>query len=132
MTINERIINIIDFLKIDDSEFGKQIGVGKQYIYLIKRKNYSVGKKFVQRILDRYPEFNPMWIWYEEGNMLLINENTLEDSLTKYNSTMDTKLKEQMIYQMSMNIQTLTERVNKLEETMEQVLGNSKKNRKAN
>jgi transcriptional regulator with XRE-family HTH domain len=67
MTTKERLISVIDHLRLNPSQFEKNVGLSNGYVNNIRR---SIGPESVDKILKVYPQFNKAWLLLEEGTML--------------------------------------------------------------
>ncbi len=76
---SSKISQILEYLGMSSTEFARELGmVNNTTIRLILTKNRKPSNKTIQKIVATYPEFNPNWILYDQGSMIL--ENVVPDS----------------------------------------------------
>jgi len=76
---SSKISQILEYLGMSSTEFARELGmVNNTTIRLILTENRKPSNKTIQKIVATYPEFNPNWILYDQGNMIL--ENVVPDS----------------------------------------------------
>lgn len=68
--------------------FDISISVGNGYTSKQSKSGASVGSDVLERIIDTYPDLNPLWLITGKGNMILENIHALEPN-TDYGSTID-------------------------------------------
>lgn len=76
---SSKIKQILEYLGMSSTEFARELGmVNNTTIRLILNENRKPSNKTIQKIVSTYPEFNPNWILYDQGSMIL--ENVVPDS----------------------------------------------------
>lgn len=76
---SSKISQILEYLGMSSTEFARELGmVNNTTIRLILTENRKPSNKTIQKIISAYPEFNPNWILYDQGSMIL--ENVVPDS----------------------------------------------------
>ncbi len=69
--MNERILEIIRVKGIKASRFAEMIGVQRSAIsHLVSGRN-KPSLEFLQKVLNRFPDINPQWLYSGTGNMLI-------------------------------------------------------------
>lgn len=66
-TVKERLTEYLNFKRVSKSEFGRAIGVSASYVSAIRK---SIDKDKLRIISEKYPDLNPSWLLYGEGEML--------------------------------------------------------------
>ena len=66
-TVKQRIISFIKYQKLSQRKFENSINVSNGFVNNISK---SIGADKLQRILSVYPDLNPDWLLYGEGEML--------------------------------------------------------------
>lgn len=67
-TVKERIRQFQEFANINDSEFCKRCGLAASFT---KNMSDSVRKSSLERIYRGFPQLNPLWLEYGEGDMMI-------------------------------------------------------------
>jgi transcriptional regulator with XRE-family HTH domain len=76
---SSKISQILEYLGMSSTEFARELGmVNNTTIRLILTENRKPSNKTIQKIVSAYPEFNPNWILYDQGSMIL--ENVVPDT----------------------------------------------------
>lgn len=88
MKIIDRIILFIRHKRLSMRAFDMSIGVGNGYTSKQSKSNASVGGDVLERIIDVYPDLNPLWLITGKGNMIL-DINALEEPLPDYGKSID-------------------------------------------
>ena len=88
---NKRLIDVISFLKkerviYNDSDFAKQIEIGKSFLSDIKAGRKSMSEQLVLKICNLEPRINRTWLLTGEGEMLA-HESTTPQLLPKTSYT---------------------------------------------
>ena len=83
MKIVDRIKLFIESRNISLRSFDESVGMSKGYMSRQIKTKASVGGDVLERIIDKYPELNPIWLLKGEGEMLL--ESTKNTDYTKTN-----------------------------------------------
>ncbi|MBC8753189.1 hypothetical protein H2O64_00810 [Kordia sp. YSTF-M3] len=68
--------------------FDTSIGVGNGYTSKQSKSRASVGSNVLERIIDEYPDLNPLWLVTGKGNMILEIEIT-DEPLPDYGKSID-------------------------------------------
>lgn len=74
MKIVDRIKLFIEHKNISLRRFDESIGMSKGYMSRQIKTNASVGGDVLEKIIDAYPELNPIWLLQGKGDMLLAND----------------------------------------------------------
>lgn len=100
-TVIDRLRQIIDNKMISDRQFCKEIGVANGFLSKVS----DVGSAKLNKILNTYPEINPVWLLTGDGDMLksTVIESTpthalpisIEDKLLKVIAEKDKEIKQQ-------------------------------------
>ena len=89
MKIVDRIKLFIEHKNISLRRFDESIGMSKGYMSRQIKTNASVGGDVLARIIDAYPELNPVWLLQGKGDMLLIKEGIVINDEKKNYSKAD-------------------------------------------
>lgn len=68
MTIKDRLLEFLNHLDIGQTRFEKETGLANAYIANMGK---TPKRKTLQRITEKYPDFNLDWLMTGQGNMLL-------------------------------------------------------------
>ena len=71
MKIVDRIKLFIEHKRISLRRFDESIDMSKGYMSRQIKTNASVGGDVLEKIIDTYPELNPIWLLQGRGEMLL-------------------------------------------------------------
>ncbi|MGE4586875.1 MAG: hypothetical protein AB7D05_05990 [Mangrovibacterium sp.] len=74
----ERLIQFIDYKKINNSVFLKETGLKRGFLDGDKLKS-SVSDLFIAKIIAKYPELNLYWLVTGNGNMLQKEKTNSDD-----------------------------------------------------
>lgn len=88
MKIIDRIILFIRHKNLSMRAFDMSIGVGNGYTSKQSKSGASVGSDVLERIIDIYPDLNPLWLITGKGNMILDIEKS-EEPLPDYGESID-------------------------------------------
>ena len=88
MKIIDRIILFIRHKRLSMRAFDMSIGVGNGYTSKQSKSSASVGSDVLEKIIDVYPDLNPLWLITGKGNMVLDIEE-LEEPLPDYGKSID-------------------------------------------
>lgn len=88
MKIIDRIILFIRYKRLSMRAFDMSIGVGNGYTSKQSKSNASVGSDVLERIIDVYPDLDPLWLITGKGNMIL-DIKELEEPLPDYGKSID-------------------------------------------
>jgi hypothetical protein len=83
MNINKKIIQYIDSKELSQREFTKKCGLSEGVL----RRGNNIGSGYLKTIKTIYPDLNMNWLLFDEGNMLLEEENVVTVSYEKYHKT---------------------------------------------
>lgn len=95
MKIIDRILLFIQHKNLSMRMFDKSISVGNGYTSKQSKSKASVGSDVLERIIDTYPDLNPMWLLTGEGEMIReitkkhSTQNTTEEPPLQYNTIDD-------------------------------------------
>lgn len=71
VNMNERLVNIIDYYKLTQTEFAFRINVSKTLVSLIIKGQRPVTAAIVEKIKMAFPEISGRWLEEGEGNMVV-------------------------------------------------------------
>lgn len=71
MTINDRIKVIRREFQLSNIDFANTLGISRQYANNLVSNGTSVGDTIIERILNAFPDINPVWLKMGESSMLL-------------------------------------------------------------
>ncbi len=75
--LNNRILTLINHLSITSAAFADEIGVQRSAIAHITKGRNRPSLDMIQKILDRYPDVNVMWLLRGEGNIMSSTPNVI-------------------------------------------------------
>lgn len=78
-----RIQEIIDYLGVSNRAFELEIGKSNGYIKSQIRKTGDISSYTISTIINKYPQFNLIWIMTGKGDMLLNGEEKKKLSIDK-------------------------------------------------
>ncbi|WP_340063630.1 hypothetical protein [Ascidiimonas aurantiaca] len=84
MKIVDRIKKFIEHKELSLRRFDESIGMSKGYMSRQIKANASIGSDVLERMLDTYPELNPIWLLKGEGEMLLPNGRKVSEPSERY------------------------------------------------
>jgi hypothetical protein len=84
MKIVDRIKLFIESRNISLRSFDESVGMSKGYMSRQIKTRASVGGDVLERIIDTYPELNPIWLLKGEGEMLLTPSNMANEANSGY------------------------------------------------
>lgn len=87
MKIVDRIKLFIESRNISLRSFDESVGMSKGYMSRQIKSHASVGGDVLERIIDTYPELNPIWLLKGEGEMLLPIDNVVKESQPYYSAS---------------------------------------------
>ncbi|WP_235982725.1 hypothetical protein [Kordia aestuariivivens] len=88
MKIIDRILLFVNHKNMSMRTFDTSIGVGNGYTSKQSKSRASVGSNVLERIIDEYPDLNPLWLVTGKGNMILEIEIT-DEPLPDYGKSID-------------------------------------------
>lgn len=68
-TINERVMQLVEALKIKPSNFAESIGKTPTAIYTIVNGRNKPGYDILEAIIRQYPQINPDWLFLGQGEI---------------------------------------------------------------
>lgn len=86
MKIVDRIKLFIESRNISLRSFDESVGMSKGYMSRQIKTHASVGGDVLERIIDTYPELNPIWLLKGEGEMLLTPTNMANEDKPLYHT----------------------------------------------
>ena len=89
MKIVDRIKSFIEYKNISLRKFDESINMSKGYMSRQIKSNASVGGDVLEKIIDAYPELNPIWLLQGKGEMILL-PNLVNERELIYQQTSDT------------------------------------------
>ncbi|MDO4729092.1 MAG: transcriptional regulator [Bacteroidota bacterium] len=78
-----RILQFIDYKGISKLSFYKEVGLSNGFL----DKNKSIGGVNLVKILNKYPEINPLWLLLGEGEMIKKENVIVDNSNLKANNS---------------------------------------------
>lgn len=69
-TVNQRIKEVVDYLKLSNNEFAKNIGVPSSTISNVFNRDGDVKTSIVTAILFKYDNISPEWLLLGKGDMI--------------------------------------------------------------
>lgn len=88
MKIIDRIITFIKHKNMSMRAFDISIKVGNGYTSKQSKSNASIGSDVLERIIETYPELNPLWLITGEGDMI-IDVKKSNEPLPDYGQSID-------------------------------------------
>jgi len=88
MKIIDRILLFVYHKNLSMRAFDMSIGVGNGYTSKQSKSGASVGSDVLERIIDTYPDLNPLWLITGKGAMILEIE-TSNEPLPDYGKSID-------------------------------------------
>lgn len=76
LSINERIIQFIDYLKVSRYKFSQITGISESVLLNIYKGNNKPSVDFLEKILHKYPVLNSNWLLIGNGKMICENQST--------------------------------------------------------
>lgn len=80
MKIVDRIKLFIEYKNTSLRRFDESIGMSKGYMSRQIKSNASVGGDVLEKIIDTYPELNPIWLLQGKGSMILSTEDQVNET----------------------------------------------------
>ena len=87
MKIVDRIKLFIEHKNISLRKFDESIGMSKGYMSRQIKSSASIGGDVLEKIIDTYPELNPIWLLRGTGKMIIPTNLVNEDEPTYKNSS---------------------------------------------
>ena len=81
MKIKEKIRKYLRYKGINNSEFGRIVGVSDKYL----ASDGNISSNVVVSIRNKFPDINMNWLLYNEGEMLLSKTNESNEHKENYN-----------------------------------------------
>lgn len=88
MKIIDRIIIFIQHKNLSMRAFDMSIGVGNGYTSKQSKSGASVGSDVLEKIIDTYPDLNPLWLITGQEPMIL-KVDTSKEPLPNYGQSID-------------------------------------------
>ncbi|WP_240321162.1 hypothetical protein [Kordia sp. SMS9] len=88
MKIIDRIIEFIQYKNMSMRAFDISIKVGNGYTSKQSKSGASIGSDVLERIIDTYPELNPLWLITGKGDMTIPIKKSGEP-IPDYGETID-------------------------------------------
>ncbi|WP_340203268.1 helix-turn-helix transcriptional regulator [Ascidiimonas sp. W6] len=79
MKIVDRIKQFIEKRNLSLRSFDESIGMSKGYMSRQIKANASIGSDVLERMLNQYPELNPVWLLKGEGSMFTMGDGLVGD-----------------------------------------------------
>jgi len=70
LSINERIVQFVDYLKLNRYKFSKITGISESVLLNIYKGKNKPNIKLLEKVLNIYPALNSNWLLTGNGNML--------------------------------------------------------------
>jgi predicted transcriptional regulator len=80
MTINERILEVMQAFKLNKNQFAKKLGVHATVVHNIVDENGRRNQpsfKFISKLISSFEDINGDWLLTGRGNILRFKEDTL-------------------------------------------------------
>lgn len=110
MKIIDRIILFIHHKNLSMRAFDSSINVGNGYTSKQSKSKASVGSDVLERIIDTYPELNPLWLITGKGEMI-IDIQTVDSEPTPLGNSIDKILEYKIERIVSRQLQTLSDKL---------------------
>ena len=72
VNMNERIVDIIDYYKLTQTEFAQRVNVSKTLVSLIIKGQRPITQAIVDKVKSAFPDVNANWLENGEGNMIVV------------------------------------------------------------
>ena len=72
----DRLILFIEYTGLSARKFDLSIGASNGYILRMKKNKASIGSDILEKIIDKYPQLNIIWLLTGKGSM--INDETFK------------------------------------------------------
>lgn len=126
MKIIDRILLFINHKNMSMRSFDMSIGVGNGYTSKQSKSGASVGSDVLERIIDTYPDLNPLWLITGKGDMILENKNLLESN-SDYGNSIDDILEQKITRIVQEQLKDITTKLGDFP-TLEEIRNEIKKN----
>ncbi|MEL7004405.1 MAG: hypothetical protein AAFN93_16950 [Bacteroidota bacterium] len=73
-TISKRILLFIDYLGVSDRKFSEKVRLSHGTINAMRNKGTSLSSDKLERILDIFPQLDPVWLTTGSGDMLRVKK----------------------------------------------------------
>lgn len=90
-SVNERIRELINFLKVSDRRFAEMIGVPQTTISNLFNRQTEPGYRILRAIINQFEFVNPKWLLTGEGNMCVENPDMTIQAIN-HPKTIDKKI----------------------------------------
>ncbi len=110
MKIIDRIILFIHHKNLSMRAFDSSINVGNGYTSKQSKSKASVGSDVLERIIDTYPELNPLWLITGKREMI-IDIQTVDSEPTPLGNSIDKILEYKIERIVSRQLQTLSDKL---------------------
>ncbi|MBQ6097956.1 MAG: hypothetical protein IJK99_09435 [Bacteroidales bacterium] len=83
-TVKERLIFFLEQRRVSKKRFGESIGMSSSYVDSIRR---SISPEILEKIMDEYPDLNPVWLLTGRGDWLVRDETAASSgpAVSQYN-----------------------------------------------
>ncbi len=88
MKIIDRILLFVYHKNLSMRAFDTSIAVGNGYTSKQSKSGASVGSDVLERIIDTYPDLNPLWLITGKGAMIL-EIDSIDEPLPDYGKSID-------------------------------------------
>ncbi|WP_040559527.1 hypothetical protein U8527_19365 [Kordia algicida OT-1] len=130
MKIIDRIIIFIKHKNMSMRSFDMSIKVGNGYTSKQSKSNASIGSDVLERIIDTYPELNPLWLITGKGDMIL-DVNSSGEPLPDYGKSIDEILENKIKRIVQEQLKDFSEKLESFP-TLDQISKEIQKNLKGN
>jgi len=85
MTVNEKLLKYADYIGVSQRKFTKNLGLSEGVL----RNSKNLGSGYLKKIKNIHHNLNMNWLLYDEGNMLLENQNMVNEPILEYKKEED-------------------------------------------
>jgi len=110
MKIINRILLFIKHKGLSMRAFDLSIGASNGYTSKQSKTNASVGSNVLEKIIDVYPDLNPLWLITGKGNMII--DGTAEPN-ANYGNSIDALLEEKIKRIVKEQLKDVSEKLDK-------------------
>lgn len=76
MNVNKKILQYLDYKGISQRSFTKKCGLSEGVL----RNGKGIGSIYLHKIKNNHPDLNWFWVLFDEGNMILKDTYSLEQT----------------------------------------------------
>ena len=122
MGIGKRVKELIQDLRLSQSEFAQKLNKFPQYISDVVHEKKNPGIDFINLVVKVFPQVNPEWLLNNNGPKYRTVLEGVQDPGVIYTNPNNAKLQDDIIKGLEANVFYLRNKVNKLEEENKQLL----------